>query len=175
MYNYQSKLVDSSRMLADLLVKDIGNNSHKFAEMMGLAFRDEYPVSMRAARIIALSAEQHIDLIHPYLLQMIEALEKCKVDGVKRSFLKILAEQPVNLDEGLIGKLTDLAFTWVNDPRQAIAVRYYCIDIILNVATCYPEIGIELSELLRNMMNDFSSGLQSKSKKVIKYLKKMGV
>jgi hypothetical protein len=173
MCNYDLKLVDSSRLLADILVKDIGNEPDRFAEMIGIAFRDEYPVSMRAARIVALCAEQHIELINPYVFQIVESIGEIKVDGVKRGFLKILAELPLVLDEQSLGIITDLAFNWLNDPKQAIAIRYYSIDILYKVAAIYPEIGVELSALLKSLADDSSSGLKSKSKKVLKYLKRM--
>ncbi len=172
MYNYDSKLVDSSRLIADILVKDIGNERDKFDEMFHLSLRDEYPLSMRAARVVALCAEQNIELVEPYIDQIVAMLGQLKVDGVKRSFLKILAESPLVPSEDSIGILTDLAFTWLEDFKQAIAIRYYCIEILLKVSAIYPEIGDELSILLKNLSEDESSGIKSKSKKVINYLKK---
>jgi hypothetical protein len=175
MNDYTGKLVDSSRLLADILVRDIGNDPLKFAEMLNIAFLDEYPVSMRAARIISLVSERNQELIEPYIPEMTDMIIKCRVDGVKRSFLKILAESPVQFDETIIGKLTGMAFDWIEDPKQAIAVRYYCIEIILKIAADYPEIGMELAEVLKNMIDETSSGLKSKSRKVLKYLARVGI
>jgi hypothetical protein len=173
--DYTGKLVDSSRLLADILVSDIGNDLLKFDEMLRIAFRDEYPVSMRAARVISLVAERNRELIDPYIPIITDMIIKCRVDGVKRSFLKILAETPAQFDEKTIGKITDMAFKWIDDPKQAIAVRYYCIDILLKISSDYPEIGMELSEILKNMIVDTSSGLKSKSRKVLKYLDRSGI
>jgi hypothetical protein len=173
MYNYESKLVDSSRLIADMLVSDIGNNKEKFAEMMNLALRDEYPLSMRAARVIALCVEINTELIAPHLHGMVEALDRISVEGVKRSFLKIFAEMPVELDEDMLGILTDRSFNWVVDQKEAIAIRYYAIDILVKVVKLYPEIKVELTESLNSILENDSSALLVKSKKVLKYLQKL--
>jgi hypothetical protein len=171
MYNYDSKLVDSSRLVADMLVKDIGNEDSKFHEMLTIALLDEYPISMRAARVIALCTEQNPKLMESYISQLIYSLGTLRIDGVKRSFLKIIAETTIIPDEESIGILTDLAFTWLDDTKQAIAIRYYCVDILLKVSNLYPEIGDELQILLKNLLEGESPGLKSKSKKVLNYLR----
>jgi len=172
MYNYESKLVDSSRLVADMLVQEIGDEVSKFNEMLTLSLKDKYPVSMRAARVIALCAERNPKLIEPFFNQFILPLKILKVDGVKRSFLKILAETSLIYDEESAGILTDIAFSWLEDSRQAISIRYYCIEILLKVSKQYPEIGNELQEMLEDLLKDSSSGIKSKSRKVINFLKK---
>jgi hypothetical protein len=172
MNNFQLKLVDSSRLIADILVKDIGNDKEKFSEMLEIALLDKYPVSMRAARIIALCIEENPDLITNYFKRIAEALPGIKVDGVKRGFLKMLADTSISFDEESAGFLTDIAFTWLEDSSQAIAIRYYCIEILQKVSLQYPEIGDELTVILKNMPEDISAGLQSKRLAVLNALKK---
>jgi len=173
MRNYEAKLVDSSRLLADILSDDIGNDPERFNEMMQIAFCDEYPLSMRAARIIALSSDNYPELINPYIPQIIECLKELNTDGVLRGFLKILAELPLEFDDEQMGVLTDMAFTWLANPGEPIAIRYYSIEILQIISRKYPEIGIELSIILQEMVNDESSGLKAKSRKVLNYLKRM--
>lgn len=173
MYNYDIKLVDSSRLIADLIVADIGNDAHKFEEIMELALRDEYPLSMRAARVMALCTEKNTNLIVPYLQNIIDSLDTLRVEGVRRSFLKIFAEMSVELNEDMLGILTDLSFTWLVDQKEAIAIRYYAIDILLKVIKLYPEIKTELTESLKSLLEDNSSALHAKSRKVLKYLEKI--
>lgn len=173
MYNYEIKLVDSSRLVADMLVTDIGNNKNKFAEMMELALRDEYPLSMRAARVIALCVENNNSLIEPHLQKIIDVLDKIGIEGVKRSFLKIFAEVRLNLNEDMLGILTDRSFAWLANPKEAIAIRYYAIDILIKVVELYPEIKVELSDCLHTLLENDTAALQAKSRKAIKYLEKI--
>jgi hypothetical protein len=173
MHNYEAKLVDSSRLIADMLVADIGDDRDKFAEMMMLSFRDEYPLSMRAARVIALCVENNTTLIIPHLQRMVDTIDTISVEGVKRSFLKIFAEMPVELNEDMLGILTDRSFNWLVDPKEAIAIRYYAIDILVKVVKLYPEIKIELTESLNSLLDDDSTALHTKGRKVLKYLDKL--
>ncbi len=173
MHDYELKLVDSSRLLADILVNDIGNNPERFEEMMNLSLRDEYPLSMRAARVIALVIESYPDLVYPYIPIMISRLSQLKTEGVRRGFLKVLSEQPFPYDEEQMGILTDIAFTWLSDPKEAVSIRYYSIEILLNVSKKYPEIQNELKSILNELLEDGSSGLQAKSTMVLKYLKRL--
>ena len=173
MRNYKSKLVDNSRLLADILVKDIGNDTVRFKEMMNLALLDRYPLSMRAARVVALTAEGHPDFLIPFIPQLISRLQHLTTEGVRRSFLKTLSEHSYPFSEEQLGILADLAFTWLSDPKEAIAIRYYSIEILLIVAKLYPEIRIELKSILEELLEDQSSGLRAKSIKVINYLRKL--
>jgi hypothetical protein len=170
MFNYDLKLVDSSRKLADIFAHDIGKNEKKFSEMINLAFQDKYPLSMRAARVVALCCEKNGYLLEPYVTLIIDSLEKFKVSGVRREFMKLIAEWPNRLNDNIIGKITELTFNWLVDTKQPIAVRYYSIEILIKVADIYPEIAIELMEILNELNENGSPGLKAKSKKVKKYL-----
>jgi hypothetical protein len=171
MFNYDLKLVDSSRKLADILVHDIDKSEKKFSEMINLAFQDKYPLSMRAARVVALCCEKNRYLLEPYLILIIDSLEKFRVNGVRREFMKLIVEWPNKLNDNSIGKITELAFNWLVDTKQPIAVRYYSIEVLIKVADIYPEIAIELMEILNGLIENGSSGLKAKSKKVLMYLK----
>jgi hypothetical protein len=167
MNNYKLKLVDSSRLVADILVQEIGDDEVKFSEMLEIALLDKYPISMRAARVVALCDEVNPSLIHNSYKKIMISLPYLKVDGVIRSFLKILADSTQNFDEESAGLITDLAFKWLGDSNQAISIRYYCIEILLKIAVKYPEIGDELNILLENLPDDISAGLKSKSSKIL--------
>jgi hypothetical protein len=173
MITYEKKLVDSSRSLADILVADIGNDHEKFSAMMTIAMEDEYPISMRAARVIELCTENNHLLVIDHLPFIIGKIGKFKVEGVRRAFLKILAERMADIEEDSVGKLTDLAFGWLCNRKEAIAVRYYCIEILVKVVTEYPDISTELIACLNNLLEEDSAGLRSKSRHVIKQLEKL--
>ncbi|MBN1950209.1 MAG: hypothetical protein JW801_03345 [Bacteroidales bacterium] len=172
MRDYESKLVDSSRIIADLIVEDIGCDPDRFTEMMHLAFRDEYPLSMRAARVVSLVVENYPEVINGQLDTIIEMLPKLKIEGVRRGFLKVFAENMPELNEEQIGLLTDLAFTWLDDPKQAMAIRYYSIEILVCVCSKYPELKNELSAILEGLSREGSPGLKSRSLQVLNSFRK---
>ncbi len=173
MRHYELKLVDSSRKLADFLVDDVGNDPERFNEMMQLSMRDVYPISMRAARIVTLVSEKYPELVYPHISKIISELHILNTEGVLRSYLKIITELSYPFNDDQLGILTDMAFNWLTNPKEAIAIRYYSIEILLMVSKKYPEIGNELKSILNELLEDSSSGLKSKSIKVLNYLKKL--
>lgn len=168
MSGIEDKLIDTSRVVADIVTNYIGNNQDLFNEAMELVYRDEYPLSMRAARVIQLATYKHLNLIRPHIDRMIYALEYSKVDGVKRSFLKILAEKPLNLNEEQFGRLTDLSFSILKNGKEAIAIRAFAIDILYRIIKTYPEIKYELIPILEELKSDESVGLAGKCNKILK-------
>lgn len=171
MNSLEAQLVESSRKLTDILVAKIGNSQSLFDEAMELAYRDTTPISMRAAWIAYIVAEKHPKLAKPHYTRLIKALPTVKVDGVKRSALKMLADGMPDLNEEEFGILADIAFTFAEDPNQAIAVKAFSIDILIEVAKKYPDIIPEIVAILESIMPDGSRGLKNKCGKLLKKYK----
>jgi len=171
MATIEEQLVDSSKMLADIIVNKIGNNKQQFSEAIELMLKDKYPISMRAGRIVHFVSEKHPHLVAPYYERMVNLLPTARVDGVKRSIQKIMYETPYDLTEEMWGKLTDISFNFIEDPKQAIAIRAFAIDFIVKTLNIYPEIKPELIALLESVRIDCSVGLENKCRKLIQKLK----
>jgi hypothetical protein len=172
MQNYESKLIDSSRMIADIMTADILDDQERFDEMFSLALKDEYPLSMRAARIVELSTNKYPQLINSHINELIDTIEKSKIDGVKRSFLKILVEHTFISDEILQGRLVNIAFSLLENNKEAIAIRAFSIDILFKFTKLFPELKSELIPMLQSISIDSSKGMQSKCTKILKHLTK---
>jgi hypothetical protein len=170
MNKIEAQLVDSSRIIADIVVANIGNDQELFDEAVSLMLRDTYPLSMRAARVIQLVAVKHPDLLRSNVDKFVKCLQTSKVDGVKRSVLKILSETPVYIGEELFGELADVSFQLAEDPKEAIAIRAFAIDILLKVVKKYPEVKPELRAILESMLPECSVGLKTKCRKILKKL-----
>ena len=164
-------LVESSRELTDIMVAEIGDNQSRFDEIMELVYIDRYPVSMRASWVAYLAYEKYPHLTDPHIERILEALRNTKIDGVKRSGLKIAYDYVPKLSEDSFGELADLAFNWAEDPRQAIAVRAFSIDILLKVIEIYPEAKPEVIAILEAIIPDGSRGLKNKCHKSLKVLR----
>jgi hypothetical protein len=171
MSNIEDQLVDSSRIIADMAVRNIGNSQDLFDEAIRLMLVDKYPISMRSARVVQLVAEKHPNLLRPHVNTIISALTNSKVDGVKRCILKVLAETPVYMSEDDFGGLADICFNFAEDENEAIAIRAFAIDILLQVVKKYPEIKPELKAILESILPIGSKGLKNKSIKILRKLK----
>lgn len=168
----EKQLVDSSRMIADLVTSRIGNDPKAFKEAVELMERNTYPLSMRASRVVYLVCYKYPEIIRPYLSSFVKTLKATHVDGVKRSIFGMLVETSLPLSDDDIGELAELSFKFLNDFTEPIAVRAYSIDMLIKIGKTYPEILTELIAILESIYPESSVGLKNKCKKLLIKLKK---
>jgi hypothetical protein len=163
-------LWDSGRNTAEVAVVAIDNNPDYFKHLLDICFTEPYPISMRASRVIQMFSEKNPGFIVPYLEEVIDKVAKSKVEGVKRSFLKLFAE---SVDFNLLkdnSELLQLVFDWVVSPKEAISVRYYCIFICKKFCDYEPDLIPEFKAMLEFSLIESSKGLCSTARKVLKKL-----
>lgn len=168
MASIEDQLVDSSRLIIDIVVSTIGNNQQLFNEAVQAMLTDKYPLSMRAARVVQFASIKYPKLLDSHIDALISALHKSKIDGVKRSILKIFIEAPVSVSDDQLGQLTDRCFLFVDDKKESIAVRAFSIDILLKVIKKYPELKPELKAVMESVIPEGSVGLKHKCRKLLK-------
>lgn len=168
--SFKSLLYDSSRAVIDIGVVTIEGKPELFADAFNLC-KEKYPVSMRAARVVQLYIEKYPVKILPILPEVLDELLITKVDGVKRSFLKILflSTSIINLEKS--GLLLDKCLFWLMSDKEPIAVRAYCIDILVKFALEEPELKHEIRLAIENLPFDEYPSLKSRCRKALKLLK----
>ena len=174
MYNYSAKLFDSSRRLADILTQEIGYSQEKFDELMTVAYSDEYPLSMRAARIAYMCGCNYPFLFIPHIPRILNVLPHLKTEGVIRGFLKTFAELQLPLNDEDQGYLADMAFELANDVKKPIALRVYSLDILMKLCEQYPDLIPELLAIIDNFEINGSAALAVKRRRILKKIKIKG-
>jgi len=89
---------------------------------------------------------------------------------VKREFLKIIAEC---IDFNLVkdnSTLLDIAFNWMSSPKEAVAVRYYCIIICEKFCGFEPDLKSEFKMLLEFSLIEATTGFKNRALKALKKL-----
>ncbi len=139
----------SERAVAELAAAVIATDRQSFDTMLGFCFTEKYPVSMRAARAIQLCCEKDAGFLLPQIETVIPRALAYPVEGVKRSFLKLLGEGIGLYQLEDPGFLADACFRLLADPGQKPAIRIYSMNILLRLAATEPELGRELEEVIR--------------------------
>ena len=163
---------DSSRAIADLAINAIGNEPALFEKAWELMLRDEYPLSMRAARVVDECAERYPLLMEPFLPVLGERLAAFKVEGVKRGMLRFLSRAKVRLSPSLRGRLTETCFDWLSSASVSTAVRFYSMDILFRLSRKEPSIRNELCCVLEDGISRMIFGNAAKPKRYVKTLSK---
>ena len=138
----------SERAVADLAVKSLEEKPGEFRNILELCFLEQYPLSMRAARVVQLYCEKYPESIYPYLQETAGKILITGIDGVKRNFLKIFAEFiDINrLDEP--GPLLNACFDWLLNPNEKPGTRIHAMNVIYQIALKEPDLMKELYDTL---------------------------
>ena len=99
--NFEAQLVDSSRLIADLVTENVGNNASHFKALIELSFSGKHKIAMRASRVVVFCVEKFPYLIEPYLDRIIYSLPED--ESVRKNFMKILAETTLEFNEDQLG------------------------------------------------------------------------
>lgn len=156
-----------------LLIRDyIGDNQALFDELMTHFFSNEYRVTQRAAWVMSHCVDKYPFLINPHLEKMVHNLKEEKIHvAVKRNTVRILQE--IEIPEALMGPLVDYCFKFLLDPKEAVAVRVFSMQILYNVCKKEPELADELRIVIEEFMPHGTVGFKSRGKKIMKGLRKI--
>lgn len=144
----------SERAVADLAVKVIEASPGSLKDILDLCWLEQYPLSMRAARVAQLYLENHHDEIYPYLNEIIGKTLKTGIEGVRRNFLKVIADF-VDIEEITEpGLLLNACFDWLNDGSIPPGTRVYSMAIIFKIGRNEPDILRELAATIEIIMEE---------------------
>ena len=167
----ESLIRDNSKAMAEKLSAWIDTSSEKFAELMDLFLNDEPMITQRASWVLSHCADQHPELIVPWIGPMVENLHNDINDAVKRNTVRVL--QFVEIPEDEMGELADVCFNFLASAREPIAVKVFSMTILFNLTRQIPELKNELLPLIEDQMPYGSAGFQSRGRKIIKALQKL--
>lgn len=145
---YELLNTDSSRAVADYLVNLISDNQLKFNFIFDCCISEKYPINMRAARVLHLSAEKYPILAESIANNITSALLNCTNEGVKRSFIKILQNTNILKQVKSAGMVINKCYEWILSEKESPAVRCYSIDLVKNYCKIEPELKNELISVL---------------------------
>ncbi|MFA6150045.1 MAG: hypothetical protein WC716_01910 [Chitinophagaceae bacterium] len=172
--NLQEQLLkEHSRNNTIFIANWIGSNKERFGELMHLFFQGEPKVVQRAAWVVSYCFENCQELVPPYLSEMVDYCNTPGIhDAVKRNVTRIIAH--LNIPEKLEEPLLNLCFELLINPKETVAVRCWCMDILLTLSRTYPEIKNELQHIIEDALEhqEITAAFKSKSKRVLLALKK---
>ena len=162
---------EHSSAMRDKIVAYVGDDKKRFEELIFLMLTSEYRVAQRAAWPVSYCVENYPELIKPWLQKMIKKLDEKNIhDAIKRNSLRIL--QTVNIPEKLCGELYNKCYKFLHDINEPIAIRVFSLSVMENISTKYPELKGEVQHNAESLLHCGIPALESRSRIVIKQLKK---
>lgn len=157
-----------SKSNRDEIVAMIYNNPQLIEELMECFFDKEYRVHQNASWPVGKIGEQRPDLLQPYIHKMVETLDNSVHDAFIRNTVRSF--QSIDLPEELEGIVYDKCFTYLNNPRTAVAIRAFSMTVLANIAIKYPELKEELIKTIELYYPNAKPGFKSRAKREIKRL-----
>lgn len=164
-------LKEHSKRQSVKIARWIGNDKERFEQLMKLFLSGEYRMAVRTAWILSHCADAHPEIILPWIAKLVKSASDTNAPGaVQRNVVRVL--QYVNIPRVHQGRVADLCFSFLQNPKIPIAVKAFSMTVLANIAQSEPDLKHELSLVIEQMLPYGSAGLQSRGKKVLAQLSK---
>ena len=167
-----SLLPDSLRLTADLATQFVLEHPETFRDFLEASLAQEYPMAMRASRVVYLCAIAKPGLVSPHLATMLEALPQLHDVSVIRNFLHVFDDLVPELTEEQLGHLLKHCFDYIEDSAQTIAIRTYSLKLLYIISQRVPELKPELIAIIHHHLPESSPAFQAQSAQIIRKLEK---
>lgn len=151
--------------------KIIGSDPEQFNALFDLAFSREMPVCWRAAWLMDYLAELDPWLASDYIEKLWKEIPKQHPDGVTRSTLRLLARYRIPEDHQ--GNAADLCLSWLEKEAVPVAIKAYSMELLLQIATAYPEFTNEFITVIEDQAPHNSAGYKARAHHIISALRKL--
>ncbi|MFC2096900.1 hypothetical protein ACFLSI_01065 [Bacteroidota bacterium] len=169
--DFEAQLVDSSRIVADIVTENVGNNPDNYKAVIDLAFSGKEKISRRAGKIIYLVAEQYPELAIPHIPFFLKKLREIQNESIISSILKTFADSILPDNDIDMSKLLNICFDYITGSWKSAGVKVFCLDILFKICQIEPDLKNEVISIIEDQIPKSSSAFQARS---IRYLKKLG-
>ncbi len=164
-------LKEHSKENCNKIVRWVGASQERFDQLFYLFLNDEYRVVQRAAWPIGYCVEAQPRLIKKHFSALLDNLEKPGIHGaVKRNTIRLL--QFIAIPKRYQGRLMDICFGYLSDPKEAIAVKVFSLTVLQHLSTTYPEILPELKLLVEENCGYGTAGFKARARQFYKAVSK---
>jgi hypothetical protein len=170
-HNFRELLLKgNSRSYTDFVADIVASRPELVGELWEIYLAIEEPVSRRAAWIIDTASENKPSWVEPFLPQLIAKLPEFNHDGLKRHALRMISRMP--FPQGMEGELMNIAFEWLLQTNESVAVKMYCIQILYRLSANEPDILQELYDTIEFQIADGTPGFKGIGSKLMRQIDK---
>lgn len=169
--NLKAQLVDSGRIVGEMVALNVGNNPELFKQIVDMTLYEKRPMQSRAGRVLDLCTIKYPYLFLPHIDRILEFGQQGNI--LHRSILYVFAETDIQLTEDQEGILLDLCFVWLEKEQLEVAHIIFCFTILFRIVKNIPELAPELAEAIKRIIQTGSAGVKNRGERILKELKKL--
>ncbi|MGZ3864554.1 MAG: hypothetical protein ACXVPN_15495 [Bacteroidia bacterium] len=153
------------------IVKWVGNDKKRFAELINLMLQDEYRVAQRAAWPVSYCVEEYPSLMIPWYGKVIKRMQQKNIhNAIRRNSLRIL--ENADIPEKHCGTLFELSNNYLHNLKEPIAVRVFSLSVMHNISKQFPELKNEVKITAESVLHCGIPAMEARARLVIKSLSK---
>ena len=140
----------------------VGQNARRFVELLGYLSADDSVLATRASWAAGACVERSAELLAPHYKTLLGFLEGGRIPhGVMRNTFRIFQGAPIPVD--CEGRVMAVAMAALGG-AVPVAVKAYAMTVLRRLAENYPEILLEVRELIREQWHDASPALRARAR-----------
>ncbi len=142
-----------------------------FRKLLDYSYSEDKKLAFRSSWMLSKVCDKYPELIYPYLIRIIESLDKLDNESAQRSLLRILSLSDMNrISNKHHGMLADHCFNALRSGFSAIAIKAYSMEILYKLAVIYPELTNELAATVNMLQSEGSAGVVARGHIILKKL-----
>jgi len=112
-----------SKHQVEKLIRWIGIDSKRFAQLMKLFLQGDQDISRRSAWVVGHCCERHPELAQPWLKAMIKKMQEPDIhNAIQRNVMRIL--QYVEIPRSLKGTVANICFNFISGTKTAMLHKH---------------------------------------------------
>jgi len=161
-----------SKTQTNEIVDYVNGIPNRFKELVEVYLNGPYRTTQRAAWPLSNCVEKWPYLIDPHLKKLLDYREKPGVhNAVKRNTMRLL--QFIDIPKRYHGRVADLCFEYLQNPKIAVAIRVFSITVLTKVIEDHPDMKKELKLILEDQLPYGTAAFKNRGIKVLKKITKV--
>lgn len=167
MINWEEKLVDSSRLVIDLVTEFVEENPQSFDSLLRYALEEVPQYSSRAIRVVNDYINAHPGILASYIPVLVNYLKNAKSEGVEAGVLKLLLDFADHYTEEQEGYLVDYCFQRLSSSPQRVGIKICSALVLQKFIRKYPSLEPEFESILMDEYGKNTKGFDYTVRKVL--------
>ena len=159
-------LLSESHQKREAIAKQISANKFPLNKVFDIIFEPD-PVSRRFSWLLNDISFFDNSFAPKTLSFLVENMEDINISDLGRVISKQAFFIAPNLPEELEGKLVDLMFRWMLDPKTNISTTTYAMKALEKMLIKYPELKNEYKESLQEIKEQYSTAFKKRVEKLL--------
>lgn len=156
----------SSKAQINRVVQQIGDDPEQFRRLVEILDSETAKTSQRASWVLTYCVEKYPELLKPHLKSLLTILKKPNIHGsLKRNIVR--AFQFIDIPKKFQGEVATLCFDFLQDKKEAVAVRVFSMTVLDHLARKNPELKNELHMIVEDNLPWGSPGFRARAKRIL--------